>query len=346
MSGFPIVDLVIGIIFVYFLLSIICSAAIEIILTGLKARANLLEEWLLKLFNKTALKDGDKEISLGQAIMDHCTITGLSKKGKSSSYISAKEFTAALLEKITYDAAAPTNVARNIDEYIDAINKTKLLPTEFQRGLLNYANEVKAAYSDVAEQTESKLELFNSKIEDWYNSSMDRVTGELKRRYSRPVTFIIAVVVTVSLNADSIALAKYLYSNPEARTKFAMEAFSSTKDSALIKQVAALRLAPDSSNSSFDSAEIKKRITEKIEDLEKAKQGLADVMPLTWKQGELMKDGHYSWWLIFAKITGLLATILAIMMGAPFWFDQLNKISNLRGTGAKPAVATTDSGKK
>ena len=41
MSGFPILDLVVGIIFVYFLLSIICSSAIEIILTGMKARATI-----------------------------------------------------------------------------------------------------------------------------------------------------------------------------------------------------------------------------------------------------------------------------------------------------------------
>ena len=39
--------------------------------------------------------------------------------------------------------------------------------------------------------------------------------------------------------------------------------------------------------------------------------------------------------LLFSKITGLLVTILAIMMGAPFWFDLLNKISNLRGTGVE-----------
>ena len=28
--------------------------------------------------------------------------------------------------------------------------------------------------------------------------------------------------------------------------------------------------------------------------------------------------------------------LLAVMLGAPFWFDLLNKVTNLRGTGAKP----------
>ena len=343
MSSFPILDLVIGIIFVYFLLSIISSAAIELILTGLKARSKLLEEWLLKIFKSKLQTENGELKSLGESIMDHCSVAGLSKDGKSPSYISAKDFTAALLEKISFDKANPTNVAKNIDEYVEAIDKTNLLPTEFQRVLLNYANEVKAAYSDVTEQAVSKIEMFHSKIEKWYDSSMDRMTGELKRRYSRRYTFLVAAVITISLNADSIALAKYLYSNPEARTKIAMAGMDATKDTVMINKVTALRMPADSSTASVASLnELKKEISGKITEINKAKQGLADVMPLTWKAGELKKDGEYSARLIFAKITGLLATILAIMMGAPFWFDLLNKISNMRGSGAKPLAGGAD----
>ena len=32
------------------------------------------------------------------------------------------------------------------------------------------------------------------------------------------------------------------------------------------------------------------------------------------------------------------------MLGAPFWFDLLNKVVNLRGTGNKPAVNVSGSG--
>ena len=44
------------------------------------------------------------------------------------------------------------------------------------------------------------------------------------------------------------------------------------------------------------------------------------------------------------RLAGWLATVLAVMQGAPFWFDLLNKISNVRSTGAKPS--TTDKNKK
>ena len=348
MSGFPILDLVIGIIFVYFLLSIISSSLVEIILSALKARAKLLEEWLFKIFDKTITQPDGTSLSLGQAIMDHCSVTVLAKAGNATSYIDAKNFTSALLEKITFDPANPKSVAKDIDEFIAAINKTASLSTEFQRVLLTYANEAKDSYKAFSEKTVSEIELFRGKVENWYDSSMDRITGVLKKRYSRPATFVVAIIVTGLLNADSISLAKYLYSNPEVRTKIAMQAYDATKDTALIRQVQLMRTVEDtSSKESLSLQEIKNIITKKITDIDRAKQGLTDVMPLTWKAGELNDgNGKFSGLLLFSKITGLLASILAIMMGAPFWFDMLNKISNMRSTGAKPPAYSSEQEKK
>ncbi|HEY5406986.1 MAG TPA: hypothetical protein VIJ92_07860 [Ginsengibacter sp.] len=349
MSGFPILDLVVGIIFVYFLLSIISSSGVEMILTGLKARAALLEEWLSRIFYKPITQPDGTTVTLAHAIMDHCSVTALSSTRKSTSYIDAKNFTAALLEKITFDPANPISVAKDIDEFIAAINKTTALAPEFQRILLMYANDAKDTYKAVSEKTESEIDLFREKIENWYNSSMDRVTDALKKKYSRPATLLVAIIVTVCLNADSIALAKYLYSNPEVRTKIAMQAYSAADDSVLIKQVQQINLnnADTSSHNTMNAQEIKNSIAQKIADIDRAKKGLNDVMPLTWKAGELNNaSGKLSLRLLFSKITGLLATILAIMMGAPFWFDMLNKISNLRSTGAKPPQGGSDDDKK
>lgn len=341
MSGFPILDLVIGMIFIYFLMSIICSSAIEIILTGLKARAVLLEEWLYKIFDKPIAQPGGKTLILGQAIMDHCSITALAKKGKSTDYIDAKNFTSALLEKISFNPANPKSICKDINEIIAALETTTVLSTEFQRVLMTYAYEAKDTYQHISEKTESEIQLFRTKIENWFDSSMDRVTGALKKRYSRPATFVVAIVITCLLNADSISVAKYLYSNPEVRTKIAMQAFDSAKDSAFTLQINNMRVTNDSANSGAMSGnEIKSEINQKIKDINKARQGLNDVLPLTWKPGELTdSNGNFSMLLLFSKITGLLVTILAIMMGAPFWFDLLNKISNMRGSGSKPPIA-------
>jgi len=341
MSGFPILDLVVGIIFVYFLLSIISSSGVEMILTGLKARASLLEEWLFTIFDKPIIQPDGTKVSLGQAIMDHCSVTALSGKRKSTSYIDAKNFASALLEKLTFDPANPKSIAKDIDGYIDALSKTDLLSTEFQRVMLIYANEAKDTYMSLSEKTESEVTMFRLKVENWYNSSMDRLTDALKKRYSRPATLFVAIIVTVSLNADSIALSKYLYSNPEARKELAQEAYNAGSDTTFIRQVKEIKIAKadTSAANSMSGEEIKSKIIEKVNDIDNAKQGLSSVMPLTWKKDELKDvNGKYSGLSLFSKITGLLATILAIMMGAPFWFDMLNKISNLRSTGAKPEL--------
>ncbi|MEO6219907.1 MAG: hypothetical protein ABIO81_05730 [Ginsengibacter sp.] len=347
MGGFPILDLVIGMVFVFFMLSVISSSAIEIILTGMKARAALLEEWLFKIFDKTITQPDGTKLSLGQAIMDHCSVTVLSKAGKATSYIDAKNFTSALLEKITFDPNNPKSIAKDIDDFINSLDQTTILSTEFQRVLLTYANEAKETYRQVSVKAEGEIELFRSKVENWYDSSMERLTGALKKRYSRPATFVVAVIITCLLNADSVAIAKYLYSNPEIRTKIAMQAYDATRDSALKEQIKQMKVTPGTlPGDSISLDEIKTTITKKITDINKAKQGLGDVVPLSWKHGELNgANGKFSALLLFSKITGLLATVLAIMMGAPFWFDLLNKISNLRGTGARPP-STTDDDKK
>lgn len=346
MSGFPIIDLVVGMIFVYFLLSIICSSLIEMIQVGLKARSKLMREWLFELFSKPVASKSGHKISLAQAILDHCSVSVLRGNGRSVPYIEAKNFVSALLEKITYDPGDPKSVAKDIDEIIGAIEKTDALPEEFQRLLLMYANEAKDTYKTQQDNIAGQVELFRRKIENWFDSSMERVTGALKHRYSRRITLYVAIGITVMLNADSIALAKYLYSNPEVRVKLAQQAYDATKDSALVAKATAVPL-PDSAIDKLSVSELDSVMKLRIDEMRSAKQALNDVMPLTWKKGELNgADGTFSGWLFLSKIAGLIASVLAIMMGAPFWFDMLNKLSNLRGTGAKPATANQEEKKK
>ena len=42
-------------------------------------------------------------------------------------------------------------------------------------------------------------------------------------------------------------------------------------------------------------------------------------------------------WL--AKLLGLLITAFAVSLGAPFWFDTLNKFMNIRSAGSSPVEA-------
>jgi hypothetical protein len=44
----------------------------------------------------------------------------------------------------------------------------------------------------------------------------------------------------------------------------------------------------------------------------------------------------------FWKIIGMILTVLALQVGSTYWFDMLNKVVNLRGTGKKPVSTKTD----
>jgi hypothetical protein len=65
---------------------------------------------------------------------------------------------------------------------------------------------------------------------------------------------------------------------------------------------------------------------------------------LAWYENKLAKIKGNRKWLQYSQIQsggfetffGWIITALAISLGAPFWFDLLNKLINLRATGSKP----------
>jgi hypothetical protein len=60
-------------------------------------------------------------------------------------------------------------------------------------------------------------------------------------------------------------------------------------------------------------------------------------LPLGWSHDT---SPHNFFWEGLGKVLGLLVTAFALTLGAPFWFDLLGKVSNLRGSGPP---ATTES---
>ncbi len=375
MSGFPIIDLVVGMIFIFFLLSIICSSAVELWLSMLSTRAKLLKQWLLHIFDSPALDSHGQPIPLldskgvqiidkngnpaftkiGQSIMDHCMVTALSKPGKSTTYIDARNFVSALLDRITISPAAPgTNVVQlpptKLADYIAAIQKSDLISGELKRTILSFANQAEQAAAvintipaaanitnNITTTIKSELDHFNERLEKWYDSNADRLTGTLKRKKVMPTTFILATIITISLNTDSIEISKYLYNNKEASKELAATAMNTYKN---YEERITTMQKTDSIPRPADTAAIN-RLNKSTMQL---KQDIDSIhaldIPIGWK-GTNVKDLKTFWdYINFRHIVGWLATILAICMGAPFWFDLLNKIANLRGTGPKPSSSS------
>jgi len=348
MSSFPILDLVVGIIFIYFLLSIICSSAVELCVTIFKSRAFLLEVWLKQTFNLPALDSEGKplNVSLGQAIMDHCMVTVLSKRGRSTTYIDPDNFVSALLDKITISpATTDTGTVQlppaNLNAYITAIQNSTLLSGELKRTILSFANEAvqigsmqSSIPANIAIPIKSQLEVFRGKIKNWYNTSTARITGTFKQTRAYPLTIVVAVIMVICLNTDSIEIGKYLYNNHAASKELAATALSNFPN---YKNAIDSGKTPTSNTQSAITANDLQVQKIQLQNYIDSLQSLD--LPLGWKAANIT---NWPAFFDYSKkhIAGWIATILAIMMGAPFWFDILNKISNLRSTGPKPPTTS------
>jgi hypothetical protein len=70
-------------------------------------------------------------------------------------------------------------------------------------------------------------------------------------------------------------------------------------------------------------------------------------LPLGWSRApddlRRVPQGFRGW---LAKIVGLLLTAIAVSLGAPFWFDLLNKLVSLRAAGKPPGKTSEGKSEK
>jgi hypothetical protein len=72
-----------------------------------------------------------------------------------------------------------------------------------------------------------------------------------------------------------------------------------------------------------------------LESTDKARAKLEEF-PIGWPDSG---GGDLGSWYWLKKIFGLLISVLAVSLGAPFWFDVLDKLNSIRSSGIKPKAA-------
>jgi hypothetical protein len=168
---------------------------------------------------------------------------------------------------------------------------------------------VDAAGNDVSRAREN--------IEAWYNSSMERVTGWYKRR-GQAIMLVLGLGVVIAVNADTIAISTSLSRDKAVRDSLVAAAQDYVKQQS-------------DTDKAMDRVD---KYTDKIRNL---------GLPLGWNKGNLLsipdktKPGESMSWTM--KIIGWLITTVAISLGAPFWFDLLNKFIAVRSS-IKPKEKT------
>jgi hypothetical protein len=167
------------------------------------------------------------------------------------------------------------------------------------------------------EENNYDLQQTKKKIEDWYDQAMERVSGWYKRR-SQIIILVLALAASVIFNADSLIVAQSLWQDTALRASV----------TAMAQEIA--RTAPVKDESDLAR---EKEIQAQLDRLQ---------LPLGWRWNSDKSLSVIGPWGIMAKVLGLLFTTLAVSLGAPFWFDLLNKFINLRASGKLPAENGSD----
>lgn len=296
MFGSTILDVAIGMVFVYLLISLICSSLNELIEARMKNRAKDLEKGITNLL-------GDH--NLAQRLYAHPLVKALYTQGDKPSYIPAETFSLALWNLATYaqegkDAAVA--VTRSLPEIRKAVAG---LPDE--GGL----KDLKLALLTLMDEAGNDLDRARKNVERWYDDAMDRASGWYKRR-TQWILLALGLAFAVALNIDSLKIADQLYLDTPRRE-------------AIVSAAQGYATAAGQKDN-HPPAEVIEANYDKIKKL---------GFPLGWSRQDFPADGSSGVdWLgvILLKLLGLLATALAVSLGAPFWFDVLNKFMVVRST--------------
>lgn len=377
MFGSEVVEVAIGMSLLFLFMSLIATALQEMGEAWLKKRSQDLERGLGELLHN---QGGALEALYNHPLVSSL-YTGeyatAKKQGTLPSYIPAGNFSAALLDMVARglftppapsgpgpqpaDRAAVQAAGQNarqakeaeIRNATDAAGKPLPLPAPAQIQALMRVAELRAtaqlmpdgklkdAVLALMDQASTDLSKLRTNVEAWFDGTMDRVSGWYKRR-AQYILFGIGLGAAVGFNVDAITVAEKLSSDKALRSVAVARAeriASPTADQT--------KLPPELQNETL--TQLQKEIsdigypvgwaadpTSRLFGVSPAPQGCGT------KAGAI-KCEPLSFARAVATLLGWLITALAITLGAPFWFDLLNKFMVIRST-VKPREKSQEEG--
>jgi hypothetical protein len=374
-------EVAIGLVFVYLVLSLLASAIAEAIEHLFRYRADYLRQGVEKLL----LGNSD---SLRQALYEHALIASLSTpsrlEGKylragGPAYIPSRQFALALLDIVSggkvplaQPAAADLGpaaqgVAAGAGAAPPASAVSQLLAEISQNTALPSA--VKGALRTLISDAGDDMEKVKANVQQWFDGSMDRVAGWYKRR-AQFILVIIGAVVAVVINVDSLAIVNTLSNDSAVRSALVTAAETYIRENP--EGPAAPTQPPGDPNPPTPPPSLEKVTSDIRTSVQTVSQQLGSLgLPVGWRwhdpegldrpgAGRTARETSSArymvenriwpgrsfdlWWHQLAShLLGWLLTAIAVSFGAPFWFDTLNKIMVIRST-VKPREKSGEEG--
>jgi hypothetical protein len=370
-------NVVIGLTFIYLLYSLFATVLSEIIATKLALRARNLKEavnrmlndeessnWLGRFWDSLKLLKNPKNKVI-DTFYNHPEIKYLGSSGlfKDPSSFKAISFSKTMMNVLFGDGAV---TKEKIDQKLNEIirvagdNDKKILDTDTARYIRGLWED---SYGDVVK--------FKLHLEGWFDRTMEQATEWYKRKIQF-VLLVLGFFIAWFFNADTFVIVKKLSNDKDAREKIVSMANAyvqnnpkmiATNDSLPYKQrLDSLLLVKEKLDADLADANTvlglggwlpdQVLVTENPKTKIKVYTPQVDASLIgknpaadNYLRFSAKEKRAYFFRLLCKHFIGFLITAIAISLGAPFWFDLLNKMMKLR-TSAKQetdsSVANTD----
>lgn len=359
-----ILEIVIGLIFIYLLLSLLASTVQELVASLVSLRGKMLLKAILKLLEVENLAGTEDEAArkkmleeFKQKIINSKVYKKYSSKflwiEQLPSYLSAEQVTGLIQGLMAEEAnsAPPSMVGERGLDAPEAPGSMTMLDAMQQSDLKKQLSIITGnapagggsmglrSLDSNPEDEETAMDTAKAAFKVHYDEIMDRATDWYKR--SVHISLIaIGMVLAVAFDADTFKIFNSLTSNPDDRQELMQLAESFVANN----KIETYAIPPRDSNAT-DSAKLV-RVTELtglvdsilVNEIRKvpAPLGLGWNPTFTEQMATAESNGRSAVLFFLIKLFGWFITALAMSLGAPFWFDLLQKVINIRNAGVRP----------
>lgn len=322
-------DVVIGLALVFALFAGLVSGINEILAQVLGWRGKVLREGIENLLEKplerrasTWMKEfatpesraseptaGDGS-SVVARLYAHPLVSTLSQPASKPSYVPPATFSAALVQTLSQGGSL----------------------SALRAALDDRTSQLGRLFGPMLDDANGDLQRFEIRVEAQFTAVMDRVEGWYKRR-TQLVMAMLALLLAIALNVDAVHVMRSLQDDASLRDHV-VQAASKASAAARIVGTPAAPADPTAAGS----------LGQKTRDLdEQVSKLLALEVPVGWT---ISKSG-FPLQLLSNQglpLLGWLFTAIAGMLGAPFWFDAISTLIDIRGAGRKPEAGVSAGG--
>jgi hypothetical protein len=318
-----IIQVALGMFFVWVVLAIITSQIQEWVASIFAWRAKMLEDSIQTMLEDPGLK---------QRLYDHPLIQGLHTNHgqRKPAGIPPDKFALVLLDEILdcgpklQDAKAGVVGAKTAFEQLKR-NVESLKIADGDTGLQNLATSLDTLLIGIEDKTDDATHAITEarkRVESWFDNSMERLGGAYRRRV-QITGLIVGIVVAATLNVDSNAIVTALWKDPILRQ-------------AVVAQANQLQPStPAAEATPVPGAEEPVQPPNVQQIINTANQLNITSLPIGWSK-KTLPDDPWGW---LGKFVGIPISGMAAAQGAPYWFDLMRKAVSREVPAQTPQAA-------